>query len=64
MTDLDKFIELYRSVGVEPEIHRGFGQTTLRLEAQTQPKIEGYYGHETIITFNGDGKFLGQSFFG
>ena len=60
MTDLEKFLELYRSVGIEPEIEKKGDWTDLRLESDEKGKILGYSGFFTVITFDENGRFKDQ----
>ena len=62
MTDLEKFLELYRSVGIEPEINEVKNGTLLRLEAESSRNspFVGYMGFYTQITFDQNGKFQNQ----
>lgn len=61
MTDLERFIELYDSVGIKLEPVKNWeGKTMLHLEVKDQPQFAGYYGLYTEIVFDNDGKFIGQ----
>lgn len=61
VTDLQRFIELYRSVGIElvPETTDD-GTPWLTLK-EGDPKVGGYLGFYTSIEFDKDGKFVQQS---
>lgn len=64
MSDLEKFVELYKSVGVEVEVSDiGGGEKEIVLEAKTHEKLEGYNGFFTRIIFGKDGEFLSQAFY-
>ena len=74
MTDLERFIELYRSIGIEcyiyedeekwrtKEIKLGAAMYPSGDEFQSHPLIEGYGGFYTSIVFDKDGKFISQGF--
>ena len=66
MTDLEKFIELYKSVGIdlaprpiESGVH--IGKMFLHLENYYY-KFEGYPGFFSNIVFDENGKFVKQGF--
>ncbi|MGI0106737.1 hypothetical protein [Salinimicrobium sp. WS361] len=59
MTDLEKFLDLYKSVGVEPEVEAHGAGTTLNLDNCLEG-IDGYHGFYTKIYFDQNGKFLSQ----
>ncbi|WZL88312.1 hypothetical protein VS868_11965 [Salinimicrobium sp. 3283s] len=59
MTDLDKFLELYRSVGVEPEVEKRGDNTWIKLDNNIEG-VDGYHGFYTKIYFDQNGKFLSQ----
>lgn len=73
-TDIEKFIELYRSFGIEcKENVSDSGDRFIVLcagdewtpaeEGETRSdKLDGYVGFYTLITFDADGKFKGQGF--
>ena len=65
MTDLEKFVELYRSVGIEltpePSNELGDGRKMLVLTAKETPKVTGYTSFYTEIYFDEHGKFVEQS---
>lgn len=65
MTDLEKFKELYTSVGVDFKIfgHHTTGNIQLRLKANITNKISGYHGFETELLFDEDGKFIEQNIY-
>lgn len=67
MTDLEKFIELYRSVGIELQPIQRDGLLVLRLQAPSafldtyqSSLIQGYDGFTTDIEFSPEGKFIRQ----
>lgn len=69
MTDLEKFMELYGSIGITPEVNpKGYnlndGSKTLLLirEGNPSPLIDGYGGFYTTIDFDSEGKFIKQGF--
>lgn len=68
-SDLDKFIELYASVGIElrPEVENREGgtlpNTRIKLvlaEGVTDPRVIGYNQFITEIYFDEAGEFVGQ----
>lgn len=62
MTDLEKFIELYTSVGVIAESYTADdGSLLLYLETGCHGKaIQGFWGFFTEIVFDKQGKFVRQ----
>jgi len=63
MTDLVKFLELYKSVGVEASLEAHSNGHTLKLEVGDK-NIEGYPMFYTSIFFDLEGKFLSQGIWG
>ncbi|MBO2546108.1 hypothetical protein J0871_16955 [Salegentibacter sp. BDJ18] len=60
-SDFDKFLELYRSVGVEPEVEELKDYKFIRLEpGSDESKVIGYSFFYTKIVFDKEGKFLNQ----
>lgn len=64
-TDLEKFIELYNSIGmpVKAEAYSGnVGKAKLiiKLTAQQYPKLIGYTSFFTEILFDDEGRFILQ----
>ena len=78
MTDLEKFIDLYKSLGVELKVENenpkgdnddeeGFLFLILgdyySIDNEPNPKLmHGYGGFHSIIHFDANGKFIKQSF--
>lgn len=62
MTDLERFKELYVSVGIPLEESKEGDYQILILEAKTHPKVTGYFGFHTWIFFNAEGMFVEQGF--
>ena len=61
MSDLEKFIDLYKSVGVPVEIRENVNRIkSIKLEVGAQENIVGYSGFSTIIYFSNDGSFINQ----
>lgn len=64
MTDLEKFIELYKSVGIDLEVsedHRGrFLLIQPDWQNDSKDLIQGYHTSLTQIHFDNDGKFKYQ----
>ena len=76
MTDLEKFIELYASIGIKlivcdcvlsneeslvVTLHQGSGHPVLE-ECTFSDKFDGYVGFFSSIIFNKEGKFIKQTF--
>jgi hypothetical protein len=59
MTDLERFKELFNSVGVEFEVTKTneAGDHLVSLEAGKQPKVDGYNGFAAVFMFDFEGKF-------
>lgn len=65
MTDMEKFVKLYKSVGIEvnpvyvtndePDV-----SYEIILEAKTHVKLIGYTGFVTVLQFDRAGNFLQQ----
>ncbi len=62
MTDLEKFVELYKSFGIELEVKEEDTHYAIIMEADTHPKFEGYNTFYSDVTFDTDGNFLTQGF--
>jgi len=64
-TDLEKFIELYKSVGIElkPKDYDKKGSVFVVIEADDNEKTKGYFGFYTNIVFDKNGKFIEQGFY-
>jgi hypothetical protein len=66
MTDLEKFIDLYKSLGIEITVYPGDeGEVYFELFAgafRGDPRLTGYGGFHTRVTFSADGKFMEQGF--
>lgn len=68
MTDLEKFIELYKSVGIKLEVYEGGqikrnGGNTLCVEISSAVCGDSVIGHIdrlSVIAFDGNGKFIHQ----
>jgi len=67
MTDLEKFIALYKSVGINLKPQRadrgGLNIVELILVVNETEKTSGDNGCETYIVFDENGKFIGQSIY-
>jgi len=63
MSDLQKFIELYKSVGIElkPDVKIN-GDIYLHLEEGEHKKFKGYNMFFSEIIFDENGKFISQGF--
>jgi hypothetical protein len=63
MTDLEKFIELYKSFGIElQKTMNENNQWVINMEAGDHEKIKGWIGFFTYIIFDEKGKFIEQGF--
>ena len=72
MTDLEKFVDLYKSFGVECKINQDENTDRLYIvfgesnyddgEFTLSDKFKGYCGFYTQIWFTQDGNFLEQGF--
>jgi len=65
MTDIEKFIQLYESVGITLSVESSNKvddeNKYLHMEVNDSNKyIDGYYGFYTEICFDKDGKFVKQ----
>ena len=63
MTDLEKFVELYNSIGVKVEVEKDSHGAWFKLEAKSCEAITGYIGLHTTIEFDKNGKFISQGFY-
>lgn len=68
MNDIDKFIELYKSFGIECEVVNGEDGAIITLanciiEGGTfSDKFVGYSGFCSEVSFDKDGRFVSQGF--
>ena len=75
-TDLQRFVALYKSFGIDCKIEKhpgandmqsitlGMRDATRATERFTEDqRFEGYLGHFTEVLFDADGQFYGQAFF-
>lgn len=64
-TDLEKFIELYKSIGIElaTKDYDKKGSVFCTIEAGDNDKLKGYPGFYTNIVFDVNGKFIEQGFY-
>lgn len=66
MTDLQRFIEMYKSFGIElkpkPTYKTSDGSMTIEMEQGSHPKFGGYRGFSSTVDFDKDGKFIQQEF--
>jgi hypothetical protein len=71
MSDLDKFVALYKEFGIDIKVSKtdtGYSVTLIgerygHDDAETtSPKFEGYMGFYSLIEFNKDGNFIKQGF--
>lgn len=58
MTDLEKFIDLFKSFGIPLKAEQTATHTlTVSIEAKSHPQIGGYTGFVAEVYFNLDGSF-------
>lgn len=66
ITDLDKFLRLYKSIGINLDLDvksdKEKPQIVLKLEQGEHDKFGGYYGFCSEIVFDKNGKFIQQNF--
>lgn len=65
MSDLERFVELYRSFGIELEANKdaAIQHLVVLLEPEDRTeKLWGYSGFYSVVAFDQDGKFLYQGF--
>ena len=62
MTDLEKFIDMYKGFGVELKSECMGVETRINLDSYTNDKFEGYTGSISTVDFDSDGKFIRQGF--
>ncbi len=68
MTHYEKFVNLYREVGVELKegrnlIRQNDGGVSIIIETGDDPKISGYVGFVTEISFDSIGNFISQEIY-
>jgi hypothetical protein len=72
MSDLDKFIELYRSFGIECKVNLEYGNKIIYLcestysfdeQSTISDNLVGYPDFFSKVIFDGDGKFIEQGFY-
>lgn len=63
MTDLQRFIDLYKSVGIDLKPEKIRDQYVIHLESGSNEKLEGYTFFYSNIYFDKNGKFLSQGFY-
>jgi len=76
MSDLEKFIELYISFGIELgeynenarhrmgiQREQDNNETYVYLEVDGHKMLDGYGGFYSVVTFNTDGSFKAQEFY-
>ena len=70
MTDLDKFVELYRSLGIDVKVNATETGKDITLsesggydDMTTSDLFCGYSGFYTVIRFDNNGKFTKQGFY-
>ena len=63
MSDLDKFVSLYKEVGIDVAAEKDQDRFIILLVSGAHPKLSGYIGYCTEIHFDLAGKFLEQKFY-
>lgn len=65
MSDLDRFVALYKSFGIElkPEAKTEYGKEIIVVELRADdPKFDGYTGFYSDVEFDKGGTFVRQGF--
>lgn len=64
MTDLENFIALYKTFGIELKVEKAEDSSNQFIELRDgdHEKLEGYSGFFSDVEFDKDGKFLKQGF--
>lgn len=70
MTDLERFVALYRSFGVECIVSAADGGFQIQLAAEDyadeektfSPRFDGYHGFYSRVSFDANGQFVSQGF--
>ena len=63
MTDIKKFIKLYKEFGIILKTEKVNSVFVVNLSSNISTKFNGYIGFGSEIVFDLNGKFLGQSFY-
>lgn len=64
MSDLEKFMELYKSVGIDTSVIVEEGYQKIRLTVERgKIKIDGYWGFSSDLCFDELGKFVKQDIY-
>ncbi len=64
MTDLEKFIELYRGIGVNLEAKNAPGEAgvvVVKIQSKSSRNVLGYNGFFTELMFDLSGKFISHA---
>jgi hypothetical protein len=62
MTDLQRFIELYQSFGIELTQEKYSNLIFVQIN-QTLENCAGHHIYRTVLTFDKNGKFINQSLY-
>ena len=62
MTDLEKFVDLYKSFGIDLEKNKDDNMTTIKMSSRNK-EFGGYLYLYSIVQFDKDGKFIKQYFY-
>ena len=63
MTDLERFVELYNSFGIDLKVEEDNADNTLYVTLNVDgDKFKGYIGCGSDAIFDRDGKFISQGF--
>jgi hypothetical protein len=67
MTDLEKFVALYKGFGIECKVMEKYGNKYILLGGESEDStkselFEGYYGTHSEVLFDKNGNFTGQIF--
>ena len=70
MTDLEKFVALYKDFGIDCRVNQEEGEQKIYLGGfygadgfTSSDKFDGYSGFYSVARFDLEGKFLGQDFY-
>jgi len=64
MTDVEKFIELYKNLGIDLKVETyNNGNKTISLSSDISEKFGGYFSFYSVIEFDEKDKFVCQNFY-
>lgn len=62
MNDQEKFIALYKDFGITLEVINNDQGSFIKLDEDVDEKFSGYTFFYSMVHFDEDGRFMGQSF--